>query len=354
MEEARWLFPVPDAGICARALARQAELTKPAGSLGRLEGLAVAVAAAQGEEFPRTRPAAAVLFAADHPVTRHGVSAYPAEVTAAMVGNFAGGGAASAVLCRSLEIPLSVVDVGVLTPYKAPLPRPGFSFRRSPVAEDPAGDIRVEDAMSERTFEAVLAEGAHAVDQQGGLRVLILGEMGIGNTTVAACVCAAILGGDPGGMVGTGTGVSGAKLERKRQVVRDAVARLGAISSPLEVIRRVGGRDLAALMGAMARAVERRILVLVDGFIATAAALALLRHDDRARPFLVFAHRSEEQAHGRVLSELGAVPLLDLGMRLGEASGALVAFPLLEAACRLHNEMATFASASVPEQVEGT
>ena len=351
--EPRWSFPVPDGGARSRALARQAELTKPAGSLGKLEALAVAMAAAQGRETPQTRPAAAILFAADHPVTRHGVSAYPAEVTAAMVGNFAGGGAASAVLCRSFGVPLSVVDVGVLTPYEAPPPRPGFSFWRSPVAEAPAGDIRVEDAMSETTFEATLTAGAHAVDQQGeDLRVLIPGEMGIGNTTVAACVCAAILGGDPGDMVGAGTGVSGAVLDGKRQVVRDAVARLGTTTNPLEVIRRVGGRDLVALVGAMARAVERRILVLVDGFIATAAALALLRHDDRARPFLVFAHRSEEQAHGRVLKALDAVPLLDLGLRLGEASGALVAFPLLEAACRLHNGMATFTSASVPERTE--
>jgi len=334
-------------------LRRQAELTKPAGSLGRLEALAVSVAAAQARDTPRARPAAAVLFAADHPVTRHGVSAYPAEVTAAMVRNFAGGGAASAVLCRAQGIPLSVVDVGVLTPYEAPPPRPGFSFWRAPVAQAPAGDIRVGDAMSEATFEATLAAGADAVDQQGeDLRVLIPGEMGIGNTTVAACVCAAILGGDPGDMVGAGTGVTGAALDRKRQVVRDAVARLGAVASPLEVVRRVGGRDVAALVGAMARAAERRIVVLVDGFIATAAALALLRHDPQARPFLLFAHRSEEQAHGRVLAALDAMPLLDLGMRLGEGSGGLVAFSVLEAACRLHNEMATFASASVPKRAE--
>lgn len=351
-----WQFSEPDEGAGALARARQDRLTKPTGSLGRLEDLAVDLARFQGDPVPSVRPAAVLLFAADHPVTRHGVSPYPSAVTRAMLDNFAGGGAAASVLSRTHRLPLVVVDVGVegasaRASADPPLHegQPMHAYR-DPVADAPAGDLRVEDAMTPEVFESAVAAGRRAVQSLGPIRLLILGEMGIGNTTAASAVCAGILGGDPSELVGRGTGATGSMLLQKRAVVRDALLRLGAQRDPREVLRRVGGRDLAALFGAMGEAVSRRILVLVDGFIVCAAALALIRSEPRSRAGLLFAHRSAERGHARVLTEVGADPLLDLGLRLGEGSGALLAYPLLEQACALHAQMATFESAGVPDR----
>lgn len=344
----------PDRASQEHARAHQARLTKPAGSLGRLEELAVELAAIQHTDRPAARAAAAVLFASDHAVTRHGVSAYPAAVTRAMIGNFVQGGAAASVLSRAQNIPLCVVDVGVLPgePGREPASLPtGVSAYRDPVADDPAGDICVEDAMSASTFERAIEAGRRAVAAlSADTRVVLLGEMGIGNTTVASAVCAALLGGDPRELVGAGTGVAGHAFQTKQRVVHEAVARLGGESDALSIVRRAGGRDIAALVGAMAEAASRRMAVLVDGFISTAAALALVRALPAARPFLIFSHRSQERGHARVLEALDARPLLDLSLRLGEASGALLAYPLLELACAVHGNMATFESAAVPEQ----
>ncbi|WP_437502717.1 nicotinate-nucleotide--dimethylbenzimidazole phosphoribosyltransferase [Sorangium sp. So ce1099] len=343
-----WVFPEPDAGAAGAARARQDALTKPRGSLGALEELAVTLAGIQGGP-PASRPAAAVLFAADHPVTRHGVSAYPAEVTAAMVANFVRGGAAASVLCRHLGVELRVVDVGVAHPYeRVDSDLAGALLRRDPVADDPIFDLRVEDALSEAVYERALRAGAAEIDALGGdTRVVLLGEMGIGNTTAAAAMAALLLGLAPEDVVGAGTGVAGDALSRKIEVVRDAVRRVQR-ADPRSVVRAVGGKEIAALVGAMARAIERRMAVLVDGFIVSAAALALVRMAPGARAGMIFAHRSAERGHARVLSALGARPLLDLEMRLGEASAALAALPLLDAACALHAGMATFESARVP------
>lgn len=343
----RWNLPTLDAAAADEARGRQATLTKPAGSLGRLEDLAVQLAAIQGGP-PASRPAEALIFAADHPVVKHGVSAYPAAVTAAMVENFVRGGAASSVLARRLGVGLTVVDVGVTTPYAREVSGPGARLHRDPVADLAEGDLRVEDAMSPEVYARALAAGAAAIDAlDAGTRVVILGEMGIGNTTVAAAVAAALLGGDAAELVGKGTGVEGSALARKIEVVRDAAARVRG-AEPHRVLQAVGGRELAAIAGAAARAIERRMAVLVDGFIVSAAILALVRIEPMARRALLFAHRSEEPGHARILAALDARPLLDLGMRLGEASGALAALPLLDLACALHGEMATFASAGVP------
>jgi nicotinate-nucleotide--dimethylbenzimidazole phosphoribosyltransferase len=333
------------------ALARQARLTKPPGSLGLLEAIAIRLAAWQGIDCPAARPAAAVLFASDHPVTAHGVSAYPPAVTAAMLHNFCSGGAAASVLARANRLPLHVVDVGVNGAAPSPVSAAGTLLIRDPVADDRAGDIRVEDAMSEATYQRALVAGAAAIERLGAnLRVVILGEMGIGNTTVASAIAAALLSGDPRDYVGAGTGVSGDSLDRKRRVVVDAVERLGGETRPEEILRRLGGRDVVALVGAMAAALKRRAVVLVDGFIVSVAALLLTRLAPDARDGLVFGHRSAEHAHGRVLEALEAQPLLSLGLRLGEASGALAAYPLLELACSLHDQMATFESAGVPDR----
>ncbi|HVW30623.1 MAG TPA: nicotinate-nucleotide--dimethylbenzimidazole phosphoribosyltransferase [Polyangiaceae bacterium] len=337
----------PDVAAASAARARQARLTKPAGSLARLEEVAMRIAAWQGSAKPSARPAAAVLFAADHPVTVHGVSAYPPAVTRAMVNNFANGGAAASVLTSVQGLPLHVVDVGVSGDPGAV----ASSVFRDPVAGDPAGDVRIEDAMSPETYERALAAGVAAIKRlDPDVRIVMLGEMGIGNTTVAAAVAAALLGGEPGLYVGAGTGVAGDALENKRRVVTDAVARLKGERAVHEILRRVGGRDVVALVGAILAALERRALVLVDGFIVSVAALAAVRLVPAARDGLLFGHRSAEHAHGRVLEAMNAEPLLSLGLRLGEASGALTAYPLLELACALHNQMATFESAGVPDR----
>ncbi|HUH03038.1 MAG TPA: nicotinate-nucleotide--dimethylbenzimidazole phosphoribosyltransferase [Kofleriaceae bacterium] len=341
-----------DAAAAAAARDRQHELTKPRGSLGRLETLAVELAAIQGAAIPRARPAAAIIFAADHPVVIHGVSAYPSEVTRAMVANFLTGGAAASVLARRLSIPLSVVDVGVAGgPIEAP---EGADFVRDPVAELSAGDLVECDAMPAATYRAALAAGRAAIDRTADVRVVVLGEMGIGNTTPASAVGAMLLGHAAAAMTGPGTGLDPGGVARKAAVIDRALARARAAGvdpgDPHAVCAALGGRDLAALVGAMERALERRIAVLVDGFIVTAAALVLCRARPDSRARLFFAHRSREPGHGALLAALDARPLLELEMALGEGSGALMAFPVLELACALHADMATFSSAGVPDR----
>lgn len=347
-----WSVPELDAGALRRAGQRQASLTKPPGSLGALERLVLQLARLQGREVPLARPAAALIFAADHGVVQHGVSAYPAEVTAAMLANFAAGGAAASVLARLHRLPLRVIDVGVL---RAPRERAGeVQVVRRPVADAGSGDLLGADAMTPEVYAEALHTGAAEVEALGpALRLLVLGEMGIGNTTVAAAVYAGLLGGEASQYAGPGTGVAGEALERKRLVLRGAVDRARRLypdlqADPHRALQVLGGRELAAIVGAMARAISGGVAVLVDGFIVGAAALALCRLDPRWRAGMIFAHRSAEPAHARALAAMDATPLLDLEMRLGEASGALVAFPLVEAACRLHAEMATFAEAEVP------
>jgi nicotinate-nucleotide--dimethylbenzimidazole phosphoribosyltransferase len=374
--------PEVDRGAEEAARVHQAQLTKPTGSLAELEGVAITLAAIQGSARPLARPAEALLFAADHPIAAHGVSAYPPEVTAQMVNNFVAGGAAASVLCRHLHVPLTVIDVGVnrsaatsIPPpppapprrradeppagerarrqqaehvaYREQLERAGVRLVRDPVADEREGDLREAQAMSAPTFERAVAAGVAAVDRLAeGTRVVILGEMGIGNTTCAAAVAAALLERDGAELTGRGTGVDDDALERKRAVVQRAAALVRG-QPAARVLAAVGGRELAALAGAIGRAAERRICVLVDGFIVSTAALAAVRATPAIRPYLLFAHRSAEPGHHLVLDALAARPLLDLGLRLGEGSGALAAFPLVELACALHAEMATFASAGV-------
>jgi len=337
-----------------RARARQRSLTKPEGSLGRLESLAIALAARSEDGAPCSRPAAVVLFASDHPVAQRGVSAYPPAVTAAMVANFLRGGAAASVLAAHLELPMLVVDVGVGSPYECPPPRDGVRLVRDAVADLPVGDLTIEDALPRPTLEAAILAGRRAVDALApATRVVILGEMGIGNTTVAAAVAGALLGLEADAIVGSGTGVDDVTLAIKRKVVAQALARVPRGASVEAVLQAVGGREIAALASAAGAAVERGMVVLVDGFIVSVAMLALVRAVPSAREGLVFAHLSREEGHRRVLEALGGEPLLDLAMRLGEASGALTALPLLDAACAIHRSMATFADASVPDRADG-
>lgn len=342
------VFPAPHEGTLREARRRQDTLTKPRASLGKLEDIAIQLAGWQGRTLPQTQPASMLLFAADHPVARLGVSAYPQAVTAAMVRNIVEGGAAASVLAKQLNVSLEVIDVGV---DGAPptSPSPGVSFIRAARAGK-TGDLVESDALDEPALAAALRAGRDAADRlPDETALVVLGEMGIGNTTVASALVAALAGGAPGEWVGPGTGVSGDALEKKRQLVRQAVLRVGAVE-PAEALRRLGGRDIAALVGAAARAIARGMAVVVDGFIVSAAMLALVRLRPAARPGLIFAHRSAEPGHRRLLEVLAAEPLLDLELRLGEGTGALIALPLIDAACALHAGMATFAQASVPDR----
>ena len=328
LEEIRGLLkvlPPADEEAAAVALARPGQLTKPAGSLGRLEELAVWLATWQGRNPPAVdRPYTAV-FAGNHGIARKGVSAYPAEVTAQMVQNFIDGGAAVNQLCSLANADLRVYEMAL---------------------EEPTGDISEEAAMSEADCARAMAYGMMAVVP--GIDVLSLGEMGIGNTTAAAAICHGLFGGEAADWVGPGTGVDAAQLAAKVALVAQAVERhRDALGDPLLVLCRLGGRELAAIAGAVLAARMARTPVVLDGYACTAAAAVLYAIDPTLLDHCVIAHRSAEPGHKRLLTRIGKRPLLDLGMRLGEASGAMVAVLLLKAAVACHNGMATFAEAGV-------
>ena len=337
-------IPIPCARSRDAALARQHQLTKPPGSLGRLEALAARLAALQGREDPRADRFWISVFAADHGVAEEGVSAFPQAVTRAMVGNFAGGGAAINVLARRLDAPLEVVDVGILDPLDDPRvisARAGCgtaNFTRGP-------------AMSAAQLEICLAAGAAGIERarESGAEIFIGGEMGIGNTTAASALACALLELQPEALAGPVTGLDQAGIRHKREVIASALAHHGEyLDTPEEILRRLGGFEIAALTGAFLHAAAARLPILVDGFIAGVAALLATRLRPPCREYLLFAHRSEEPGHRLILTALRAHPLLELSLRLGEGSGAALAAPLLRTACALHNEMATFAEAGVP------
>jgi nicotinate-nucleotide--dimethylbenzimidazole phosphoribosyltransferase len=338
-----------DIAAAARAREHQGQLTKPPGSLGRLEELAIFYAGARGA-FPVAAPARArvVVFAADHGIAAEGVSPYPSSVTAAMVANFVGGGAAISVLTRASDIELSVVDVGVASLIPV-VPGATAKLVSLPVRAGTASFLR-GPAMSRVQAEQALAIGERLAREAAaeGVDVLGAGEMGIGNTTTAAAVVAALTGAAPADVVGRGTGVDDAGLARKTEVVRAALAhhRLDR-TDPLGVLAAVGGLEIAAMAGLMLGGAALRVPVVVDGFISGAAALVAVALAPGVRDYLLFSHLSAERGHRVVCEALDARPLLDLGLRLGEGTGAALAINLLRAAVRLQNEMATFASANV-------
>jgi len=328
------------------ALARQGELTKPAGALGRLEALAVELAALQHTDRPSAERAPIVIFAGDHGIAAQAVSAYPQQVTIAMMANFAAGGAAISVLARELGASLEVVDAGTL----AETALPGI------VTDKPrrgTRDFSKEAALDSTEVAFALACGKRAVARALAHQpdVLIFGEMGIGNTTTSATIAAALLETGPDQMAGSGTGLDAAGREHKAQIIGAALSHHGletSDASPAQVLCAVGGLEIAAITGAIIAAAQARIPVLVDGFIVSVAALAAVRLNPSCRPYLVFSHRSAERGHRLVLTALDAHPLLDLDLRLGEGSGAALALPIVRLACALHNGMATFAEAAVP------
>ncbi len=317
--------------------------TKPPGSLGRIEALARQMALAQGTGRPAADPARLFIFAGDHGIVAEGVSAWPQDVTAQMVRNFLAGGAASTVFARVNGAEVTVVDAGVAAEIGA---APGLV--RAGIRRGTRNAAR-EDALTSDETERALAFGAalaaEAVAQ--GARVVALGEMGIGNTSAAALVAHGVAAIELGVLTGPGAGLDAQGVDRKLAVLARAAARRPGPLAPAEALAAFGGLDIAAMAGAAIGAAFRRSVVLVDGFIATAAALAALAARPEARPYCVFAHRSREGGHRRMLEWLEVEPLIDLDLCLGEGTGALLALPLLRAASAMLNEMATFESAGV-------
>lgn len=319
------LMPTPDEAAIAAVRARDAVLTKPAGALGRLEDIAAFIAGWQRRTSPAiTRPLVAI-FAANHGVVRQGVSPFPQAVTRQMLENFAAGGAAINQICASFDIGLKVFDLAL---------------------DLPTGDITVEPAMDEKACAATIAFGMEAI--AGGTDLLCIGEMGIGNTTIAAAIYHALYGGKAADWVGRGTGVDDLGLARKIAAVETAVAlHRPHLSDPLEVLRRLGGREIAAMAGAILAARLQNIPVIIDGYVASAAAAVLHALEPATIDHCLAGHVSAEGAHGEVLHRLRLKPLLDLGMRLGEGSGAALAVSIVKAAVACHTGMATFAQAGV-------
>ncbi|WP_027468304.1 nicotinate-nucleotide--dimethylbenzimidazole phosphoribosyltransferase [Deefgea rivuli] len=336
--------------IAQEAQERQAQLTKPMGSLGRLEDLAIWFAGRSGNAIPKRLQAAICVFAADHGVAVEGVSAFPAEVTAQMVINFINGGAAISVLARENNAALSIVDVGVKTPYPTPTGSAHGRLFRSPVCAGTA-NLRVTAAMSaaecKKAWQIGAGSAMHAIEN--AKNILIGGEMGIANTTSAAALICALTDAAPEDIVGLGTGIQAAARLHKIQVVKDALARAKAAGAvtPQDWLREVGGLEIAALAGFYTAAAEAGVPVLLDGFITTAAALVAVHANPAVGEWLIASHVSQEQGHRSALAALNLTPLLDLGLRLGEASGATLALPIIQSALTLHREMATFAEAGI-------
>ncbi len=338
-------LPHLDPALDGRLQAHLDDLTKPLGALGQLERLGLRLARIAGTPRPVDPPAFLLTFAGDHGITKHGTSAYPAEVTPQMVANLAAGGAASSVLCRLHGIRHRVVDVGVAVPC----PFPGVIQRKVlPGTRDPLAG----PAMTCAEAEACVQAGIDEVNELPStpFALLAVGEMGIGNSAVAALLACALGGLTPVEAVGPGTGVQGEALSRKVDTVRRVLeARQPDAADPLGVLAEVGGAEFGAMAGAMLAGAARGWAIVVDGYIAGAAALLALRLDPRLAGFLIWSHRSAEPGAARLLDALGAEPVLDMGMRLGEGSGAALAVPILRSACAIMREMATFSGAGVSE-----
>jgi nicotinate-nucleotide--dimethylbenzimidazole phosphoribosyltransferase len=321
-------MPTADVDAVAKVKVRDSQLTKPPGALGRLEDITEWLAAWQQRSTPRVEHPVVAVFAGNHGVVAQGVAAYPQAVTAQMVANFQSDGAAVNQICKTFDLGLKVFELAL---------------------EVPTQDITQDAAMTEKDCAATMAYGMEAI--ANGCDLLCIGEMGIGNTTIAAALAHGLFGGSAVDWVGPGTGVDAEGLKRKADAVTRAVAlHQSHLNDPLEVLRRLGGRELAAMAGAILGARLNHVPVLIDGYVATAAAAVLFKANPRALDHCMAAHVSAEPAHKMLLKHLGLVPLLDLGMRLGEASGAALAAGIVRAAVNCHNNMATFASAGVSDK----
>jgi nicotinate-nucleotide--dimethylbenzimidazole phosphoribosyltransferase len=338
----------PDAGWLTSARSHLDSLTKPIGSLGRVEEIAAKIASIQRAAPLRVERKAVYVFAADHGITEEGVSAYPKEVTRQMVLNFLNGGAAINVLSRQAGAEVVIVDVGVDADFASV---PGMLHQK--VRPGTRNMLRAA-AMEESEMLQALNVGIGLADeaQRRGIQMVAVGEMGIGNTTAASAITAALTGASPALVTGAGTGVAGPALERKRVVIEAVLSKHQLHHNPpspdpLEVLRSVGGFEIAAIAGMILGCARHRILVVIDGFIATAAAAIACALAPALRDCLFAGHESQEPGHRILLEHLKLEPILRLKMRLGEGTGAVLAFHVIEAAARIYNEMATFASAQV-------
>ncbi|MFM2278112.1 MAG: cobaltochelatase [Pseudomonadota bacterium] len=317
-------LPGPMTQALVDARDRDKQLTKPPGSLGRLEEIAFWLAAWTGRKPAVNRPLVAI-FAGNHGVTRQNITPYPPEVTKQMVANFSNGGAAINQICATNDLGLKVFDLAL---------------------DYPTGDITEEAALSERDCAATMAFGMESI--AGGTDLLCIGEMGIGNTTIAAAINLALYGGTAEDWVGPGTGSEGEVLQRKIRAVEKAVEfHKDHLSDPLEILRRLGGREIAAMAGAILAARVERIPVIIDGYVATAAAAILKAANPSALDHCLIGHVSAEPGHLRAIEKLGKTPILALGMRLGEGTGAALAATIVRSAAACHTGMATFETAGV-------
>ena len=340
------LPPVPDLHDPALAAALRHKIdrkTVPHGALGRLAALAERLGAILGTTEPRLDKPQLVVFAADHGIAARGVSAYPSDVTGQMVGNFVAGGAAVSVLARQHGIAQTVVDCGVRRDFDA-----APDLHTAKIAPGTA-DCSVGPAMSAAQCGQALANGIELVKGLPG-NALLLGEMGIGNTSPAALLTARLGGIDVAEVTGAGTGLDAAGIARKTAVLREALAANAGATAPLAVLAALGGFEIATMVGSVLQAASERRVVVVDGFIASAAVLVASKIAPHVLQRCVFAHRSDERGHARLLQLLGAEPLIDMGLRVGEGSGAALAWPLLVSACAILNEMASFESAGVSDK----
>ena len=345
MSNSWWLAPAQAINIPVReeALARQQQLTKPAGSLGQLERVAVQLAGLQGRVKPKADALWIALFAGDHGVVAEGVSAYPQEVTGQMLHNFVTGGAAISVLAQQLSAQLDVVDLGTV----APLDLPGVRHLRIGAG---TANFAQGPAMTQEQGLLALQAGRDSVlrAKAVGSELFVGGEMGIGNTAAASAVACSLLECAAQLLVGPGTGLNAAGIAHKTEVIERALTlHAEHAGDPLQSLFSLGGFEIAALAGAYLACAQEGIAVLVDGFICSVAALVAVRLNPSCRDWMLFGHRGAEPGHRYLLETLQAEPLLDLGLRLGEGSGAALAVPLVRLACQLHNGMATFAEAAV-------
>jgi nicotinate-nucleotide--dimethylbenzimidazole phosphoribosyltransferase len=346
-EACRTIRPV-DTEAGSAAAEYHDRLTKPRGSLGRLEEIGIRLCAIAGScPPPVPEPATVAVFAGDHGVVAEGVTPWPQEVTAQMVANFCGGGAAINVLARHAGADVVVVDVGVATI----IPTDSDALVRRNVRRG-TRNLAVEPAMTTEEAEAALAVGVDVARRavSGGARMLVTGDMGIGNTTPAAALIAACTGRTAAEVTGRGTGIDDAMFDRKRLVIERALSRIPPQAEPLTVLAEVGGLEIAALCGFVIGAASEQVPVVVDGVIAAAAALVAVAFAPEVVGYLYGGHRSSEPGSSAVLLELGLSPVLDLGMRLGEGSGAVLAVPTVQAAAKILREMATFDSAGVSDK----
>ena len=335
--------PLRDEALAAALQHRIDRKTVPHGALGRLAALALRLGAILGTVEPQLIAPQLVVFAADHGIAARGVSAYPSDVTWQMVGNFLAGGAAVSVLARQHGIAQTVVDCGVRRDFDA---APGLHTAK--IAPGTA-DCSVGPAMSAAQCGQALANGIELVKGLPG-NALLLGEMGIGNTSPAALLTARLGGIDVAEVTGAGTGLDAAGIARKTAVLREALAANAGATAPLAVLAALGGFEIATMVGSVLQAASERRVVVVDGFIASAAVLVASKIAPHVLQRCVFAHRSDERGHARLLQLLGAEPLIDMGLRVGEGSGAALAWPLLVSACAILNEMASFESAGVSDK----